>query len=203
MGTGLMNKLLKANDAVHRLVMTLLALCVLIAIGGGVWLYFKMNDGVGMSFFTNDRIDDTPTIVEQMREIGQWEFLSISDEELIDTVRTGFFSDDELVRIYYGTLRIGIDFSQCDEKWIEKDGDSIKIDLPPVQLLDENFLDETRTRSFFESGKWSNADRKAMADRAKAAMRKRQLTKANMALAQKNAEMQIKAFVSNVLASRP
>ena len=203
MGTGLMNKLLKTNDAIHRLVMTLVALCILIAIGWGVWLYFKMHDGVGMSFFTNDRIDDTPTIVEQMREIGQWEFLSISDEELIDTVRTGFFSDDELVRIYYGTLRIGIDFSQCDEKWIEKDGDSIKIDLPPVQLLDENFLDETRTRSFFESGKWSNADRKAMSDRAKAAMRKRQLTKANMALAQKNAEMQIKAFVSNVLASRP
>ena len=198
-----MNKLLKTNDAIHRLVMTLVALCILIAIGWGVWLYFKMHDGVGMSFFTNDRIDDTPTIVEQMREIGQWEFLSISDEELIDTVCTGFFSDDELVRIYYGTLRIGIDFSQCDEKWIEKDGDSIKIDLPPVQLLDENFLDETRTRSFFESGKWSNADRKAMSDRAKAAMRKRQLTKANMALAQKNAEMQIKAFVSNVLASRP
>ena len=198
-----MNKILKTNDAVHRFVMTLVALCVLIAIGWGVWLYFKMNEGVGMSFFTNDRIDDTPTIVEQMREIGQWEFLSISDEELIDTVRTGFFSDDELVRIYYGTLRIGIDFSQCDEKWIEKEGDSIKIDLPPVQLLDENFLDEARTRSFFESGKWSNADRKAMADRAKAAMRKRQLTKANMSLAQKNAEMQVKAFVNSVLASRP
>lgn len=203
MGIRLMNKILKTNDAVHRFVMTLVALCVLIAIGWGVWLYFKMNEGVGMSFFTNDRIDDTPTIVEQMREIGQWEFLSISDEELIDTVRTGFFSDDELVRIYYGTLRIGIDFSQCDEKWIEKEGDSIKIDLPPVQLLDENFLDEARTRSFFESGKWSNADRKAMADRAKAAMRKRQLTKANMSLAQKNAEMQVKAFVNSVLASRP
>lgn len=203
MGIRLMNKILKTNDAVHRLVMTLVALCVLIVIGWGVWLYFKMNEGVGMSFLTNDRIDDTPTIVEQMREIGQWEFLSISDEELIDTVRTGFFSDDELVRIYYGTLRIGIDFSQCDEKWIEKEGDSIKIDLPPVQLLDENFLDEARTRSFFESGKWSNADRKAMADRAKAAMRKRQLTKANMSLAQKNAEMQVKAFVNSVLASRP
>lgn len=203
MGIRLMNKILKTNDAVHRFVMTLVALCVLIAIGWGVWLYFKMNEGVGMSFLTNDRIDDTPTIVEQMREIGQWEFLSISDEELIDTVRTGFFSDDELVRIYYGTLRIGIDFSQCDEKWIEKEGDSIKIDLPPVQLLDENFLDEARTRSFFESGKWSNADRKAMADRAKAAMRKRQLTKANMSLAQKNAEMQVKAFVNSVLASRP
>jgi hypothetical protein len=134
-----------------------------------------------------------------MKEIGQWEFLSISDEELVDTVRRGFFSDDELVRIYYGTLRIGIDFSLCDEKWIERKGDSIKVDLPPVQLLDENFLDETRTKSFFESGKWTNADRKAMADRAKALMRKRCLTKENMDLAQKNAEAQVNAFVKMII----
>lgn len=43
-----------------------------------------------LSFSSNEEIDFTPTIVERMRSIGQWEFLSISDEELIDTVRTGF-----------------------------------------------------------------------------------------------------------------
>ncbi|MBQ9561715.1 MAG: DUF4230 domain-containing protein [Prevotella sp.] len=182
--------------------MTLVALCILVAVGAIVWMGYKMKDN-SLSIGINDKIDQTPTVVSQIREIGQWEFLSITDEELIDTVRTGFFSDDELVRIYYGTLRIGIDFSQCDEKWIERDGDSIKIDLPPVQLLDENFLDEARTKSFFESGKWSNADRKAMADRAKAAMRKRCLTDANMKQAQQIAEQQIKMFVGNVLVSAP
>jgi len=202
MGTGLGNKIFKIGDAVNRLSMTLVALCILVAVGAIVWMGYKMKDN-SLDIGINDKIEQTPTVVSQIREIGQWEFLSITDEELVDTVRTGFFSDDELVRIYYGTLRIGIDFSQCDEKWIERDGDSIKIDLPPVQLLDENFLDEARTKSFFESGKWSNADRKAMADRAKAVMRKRCLTDANMKQAQQIAEQQIKMFVGNVLVSAP
>ena len=194
MGAGLGRKFFKIGNAVNRMSMTLVALCVVAVVCVVLWMGYKMKDD-GMRLGVSDKIDETPTMIEQMREIGQWEFLAISDEELIDTVRTGFFSDDELARIYYGTLRIGIDFSLCDEDWIERDGDSIKIDLPPVQLLDENFLDEARTKSFFEKGKWSNADRKAMADRAKRKMRERCLTKQNLDIAQKNAEQQVNAFV--------
>ena len=194
MGAGLGRKFFKIGNAVNRMSMTLVALCVVAVVCVVLWMGYKMKDD-GIKLGISDKIDETPTMIEQMREIGQWEFLAISDEELIDTVRTGFFSDDELARIYYGTLRIGIDFSLCDEDWIERDGDSIKIDLPPVQLLDENFLDEARTKSFFEKGKWSNADRKAMADRAKRKMRERCLTKQNLDIAQKNAERQVNAFV--------
>lgn len=194
MGAGLGRKFFKIGNAVNRMSMTLVALCVVAVVCVVLWMGYKMKDD-GIKLGISDKIDETPTMIEQMREIGQWEFLAISDEELIDTVRTGFFSDDELARIYYGTLRIGIDFSLCDEDWIERDGDSIKIDLPPVQLLDENFLDEARTKSFFEKGKWSNADRKAMADRAKRKMRERCLTKQNLDIAQKNAEQQVNAFV--------
>ena len=193
-----LRKLMSASNAINKVTLTLASLCFLAIVGVIVWMGYKIKDD-SLTVGYSDKIDDTPTIVEQMKEIGQWEFLSISDEELVDTVRRGFFSDDELVRIYYGTMRLGIDFSQCDEKWIERKGDSIKVDLPPVQLLDENFLDETRTKSFFESGKWTNADRKAMADRAKALMRKRCLTKENMDLAQKNAEAQVNAFVKMII----
>ena len=74
----------------------------------------------------DDQIGLTPTQIESIRQIGQWEFLSIADEELIDTVRRGFFSDDQLIRIYYGTLRLGIDLQQMKENAIsEKHG------LPP------------------------------------------------------------------------
>ncbi len=193
-----LRKLMSASNAVNKVTLTLASLCFLAIVGVIVWMGYKIKDD-SFTIGYSDKIDDTPTIVEQMKEIGQWEFLSISDEELVDTVRRGFFSDDELVRIYYGTMRLGIDFSQCDEKWIEREGDTIKVDLPPVRLLDENFLDETRTKSFFESGKWTNADRKAMADRAKALMRKRCLTKENMDLAQKNAEAQVNAFVKMII----
>ena len=193
-----LKRLFQAGTAINKLTLTLASICFLVIVGVIVWMGYRMKDD-NFSIGYSDKIDDTPTVVAQMKEIGQWEFLSISDEELVDTVRRGFFSDDELVRIYYGTLRIGIDFSQCDEKWIEREGDSVKVDLPPVQLLDENFLDETRTKSFFESGKWTNADRKAMADRAKTAMRRRCLTKENMDLAQKNAERQVNAFVKMII----
>lgn len=193
-----LRKLMSASNAINKVTLTLASLCFLAIVGVIVWMGYKIKDD-SFTIGYSDKIDDTPTIVEQMKEIGQWEFLSISDEELVDTVRRGFFSDDELVRIYYGTMRLGIDFSQCGEKWIEREGDTIKVDLPPVRLLDENFLDETRTKSFFESGKWTNADRKAMADRAKALMRKRCLTKENMDLAQKNAEAQVNAFVKMII----
>ena len=42
------------------------------------------------------RFEVTAVQVQKLKDIGQWEFLSISDEELIDTVRHGFFSDDQL-----------------------------------------------------------------------------------------------------------
>lgn len=144
-----------------------------------------------LSFSSNEEIDFTPTIVERMRSIGQWEFLSISDEELIDTVRTGFFTDDELVRIYYGTLSIGIDLRDCSKDWISTKGDTIFVTLPEVKLLDQNFIDEASSRSFFETGSWSNKDRKAMYERARQRMLSRCLTEENLNTARLNAREQI------------
>jgi hypothetical protein len=108
-----LRKLMSASNAINKVTLTLASLCFLAIVGVIVWMGYKIKDD-SFTIGYSDKIDDTPTIVEQMKEIGQWEFLSISDEELVDTVRRGFFSDDELVRIYYGTMRLGIDFSQCD-----------------------------------------------------------------------------------------
>lgn len=152
-----------------------------------------------IDFGINKGIEITPNVLTEVKKIGQWEFLSISDEEMVDTVRKGFFTDDELIRIYYGTLRIGLDFSQCEGEWIRTDGDSIILDLPPVKLLDDDFLDETRTQPFIESGKWSNADRQALAERAKTAMRARCLTPENMERAQKTADLQLRQFLEKML----
>lgn len=137
----------------------------------------------------------SPVIVEKMRSIGQWEFLSVSDEELVDTIRHGFFGDDELARIYYGTLRLGIDLSEAEEKWIRMDGDTVMVTLPAVKLLDNDFIDEARTRPFIEDGKWTEADRAALTRKAVAAMRRRCLTKDNIRKAEENAIEQVEAMV--------
>ena len=138
----------------------------------------------------NEKIDVTPTMIRSIEQIGEWSFLEINDEELVDTVRRGIFSNDELVRIYYGTLRLGINLKAAKEGWLSMSGDTLVAKLPPVRLLDNDFIDETRTRSFIASGKWSSVDRKEMYDRAVQKMRQRCLTKKNYAAAQLNAKEQ-------------
>lgn len=138
----------------------------------------------------DEKIDLTPTQIRAMEDIGEWEFLAVSDEELIDTTRHGFFGDAELVRIYYGTARLGIDMKEAKPGWIKAEGDSIVAVLPPIRLLDDDFIDEARTRSFIESGTWTHSDREALYQRALATMRKRCLTQANIKSAQTNAGTQ-------------
>lgn len=162
-------------------------LTLVVVIGGGLYWLNKDNK---VEVQEESQTTLSPTQVKSIEAIGQWEFLSVSDEELVDTVRHGFFGDDELVRIYYGTLRLGIDLKDAKEGWIQTDKDSIICTLPPIKLLDNNFIDEAKTRSFFESGKWTGADRQAMYDRAYAAMKRRCLSKSNVTTAQGNAQSQ-------------
>ena len=140
-------------------------------------------------------IDVTPQQIQSIRDIGQWEFLAISCEELVDTTRRRLFADDHLARIYYGTLRIGIDLSQLKDEWVETRADTVFLALPPVGLLDHRFIDEARTRSFHESGRWSAADREAMYRKAALMMRAHALTPQNLTTARENARAQIEKLM--------
>ena len=146
----------------------------------------------------DERIDITPSQIRSIEQIGEWSFLEINDEELIDTIRHGFFSDDELVRIYYGTLRLGINLKEAHEGWLVMQNDTLCAILPPVRLLDNNFIDETRTRSFIETGKWTHHDRKAMYNRAVQRMRRRCLTKKNYQSARDNARVQFEQMLRSM-----
>ena len=145
-----------------------------------------------VSLGSDKKIDITPEQIRSIKAIGQWEFLSITNEEMVDTVRRGFFSDDRLVRIYYGTMRLGIDLHQAKPGWIVAQGDSVVVTLPPVGLLDHDFIDEARTKSFFESGRWSAADREALYRRAYRQMLEGGLTEANIRSAENNADTQFR-----------
>lgn len=168
--------------------MAILAVTIMF-VGGMAWLRY-INSSNGIGFKTNRKIDITPAQIESIRRIGQWEFLSISDEELIDTVDRGFIKDRELSRIYYGTLRLGVDLGKTGKQWLTKRDTIVIATLPPIELLDSNFVDEARTRSFFESGKWSDSDREQLYNRAKRKMLSRCMTKDNISKAQENAREQ-------------
>ena len=147
---------------------------------------------------TNDTIDPTPTQIQSIRAIGEWEFLSVSAEEMVDTVRKGFFTDDELVRIYYGTLRLGVNMKQVEPKWIRQRNDTIFLTLPKVGLLDRDFIDEARTKSFFESGTWKAEDREALYKRAYRKMIAHCLTTANLNTAEDNARESFKKLLRSM-----
>lgn len=176
------------KDKILGSVVKILILILLIA--GGIWLALWLMRGTHMEVGTNKRIDLTPTQIESIRNIGQWEFLSVKDEELVDTMVRGFISDKELVRIYYGTLRLGIDLQRAEGDWIHVDDSVIIAKLPPIQLLDRNFIDEAQTRSFFESGSWTAADREDLYKRAYQKMLDRCLTKENITAAEEHAREQ-------------
>ena len=41
----------------------------------------------------DESINITPEQIESIKPIGEWEFLSVADEELVDTTRRGIFSE--------------------------------------------------------------------------------------------------------------
>ena len=143
----------------------------------------------------SERINLTPIRVQDIRDIGEWEFLSISDEELVDTLEEHWWRDKELIRIYRGTLRLGIDLSKADEQWIHLQGDTAVVDLPDVHLLDDNFIDEAHSEPFYEAGSWSQDDREALYRKAKRLMYERCYTAENLQTARDNATEQIGQFV--------
>jgi hypothetical protein len=151
-----------------------------------VWLYRSLGDA-RLEMGADDSIGLTPTQIESIKAVGEWEFLSISTEELVDTTRKRLFSDDQLVRIYYGTLRLGVNMKQVEPGWIQQRNDSLFLTLPKVGLLDHDFIDEARTKSFFESGTWKAADREAMYKQAYRKMIAHCLTPTNLRTAEDNA----------------
>nr|WP_314755169.1 DUF4230 domain-containing protein [uncultured Prevotella sp.] len=164
---------------------TILAAIVLI-----IGLYLLNKD----SFITisqNKKIDITPTQIRSIEAIGEWEFLAISNEELVDTVYKGFLGKkSELVRIYYGTLRLGIDLREAQPGWIKVEQDTIFATLPPIKLLDKDFIDEAKTLSFYQSGSWSEQTREHLYQKAYNAMLQRCMTPSNIKSAQENASRQ-------------
>lgn len=161
------------------------------------WIYRDIRDG-HIEFGADQQIDITPEQIKSIKEIGEWEFLSISDEELVDTIRLGIFSNDRLARIYYGTLRLGVNLKQVEPGWIVARGDTIDITLPQIDLLDRDFIDEARTRSFYESGTWSPKDRESMLQRAYHKMLQRGMTSQNLQIAKQNGDAQVRQVLQSM-----
>lgn len=178
-----------------KLSIIILAVVLLVA---AIVALLRLNRNNHLSFGTDSEIDVTPTQIVSIKAIGEWEFLAIADEELVDTVRKGIFSDDHLVRIYYGTVRLGINMHHVEPGWIKASGDSIEVTLPKIGLLDRDFIDEARTKSFHESGRWKPEAREALYKKAYQKMLRHCVTPENIRSAQQNGDAQFRHMMKTM-----
>lgn len=157
----------------NRYLIVLIAMLVI-----ATFIYFRCTRGEGtyLSIQKEKNIGLTAEEITSIKNIGQWEFLSMTTEEMTDTIRKQLVTDDRLVRIYKGTLRLGINLKKLPEDWINRHGDTVRLKLPPIELLDENFIDEAQTTTFYEHGRWSSQAKNAMYEKAKKSMIKRIMT---------------------------
>lgn len=153
-----------------------------------IYIGIKENSPIHLEVERNTRIDLTPEQILSVRDIGQWEFLTINTEELVEWQRSRTLTTDRLTRIYQGTLRLGIDMSKASDNWFTSLPDSTaQLILPHAALLDNNFIDEARSRSFYEKGPIPPEARDQLYAQARKKMMQRCLTPQNLQTTERNA----------------
>lgn len=185
---------MKAISILNKVKTALVAIAI-IAVAAVIYMSIRTVKSTDLGVVSDNRIDITPEQIESIKAIGEWEFLSVSDEEMVDTIRKAFFSDARLVRIYYGTMRLGLNMHHVKPGWIKASGDTVRLTLPPIELLDNDFIDEARTRAFHESGRWTANDREAMYRQAHRMMLAKGMTDANINHTKDNADAQMRQMM--------
>lgn len=164
-------------------ILVIIAAVATIVVVALAWVKCSRIDGplVEVKVEADKEIAVTPQVVKNIKDIRQWEFIKLTDEEVIDTVRkVAILPDDRLVLIFHGTPRIGIDLSDARQDWVVNSNDSLIVILPQPRLLDTQFIDEALTEVFAQSGSWSAGDRENMYEAARNRMIARALTADNV-----------------------
>lgn len=139
-------------------------------------------------------IGRTVNHITQVKAIGQWEALHISCEEMVDTTEEHFFGDKNLIKIYRGTMIIGIDLADAAKDWFTARGDTALLRLPKVRLLNPRFIDEAGTRTFYEKGTWNERVNEVLYEKARKAMLRRNLTSIQINFATDNIHRQFESM---------
>lgn len=145
-----------------------------------VWLWKGVSEAE-VSVGSDNTINVTPERIAEIRRLGQWEFLTVVDEVVVDTIRyRHIVSDDRLTCIYRGTVRLGINLDHASPDWVTNHGDTIEVRLPAPSVLDDRFIDEAATDVFYQNGKWGAYARELMYRRAAARMKADALSPENL-----------------------
>lgn len=76
--------------------------------------------------------------------------------------------------------------------------DTVVVTLPPVTLLNPQFIDEASIRTFHETGTWNAQAREQMYQKARRMMMDRCLSEENLRMAQETGKAHMKAVFRNL-----
>ena len=105
-------------------------------------------------------IDETPNVVTGIREMKQ--LTTACYYEDVDTLVTKTSDDplmlflderDRIQLIMNGKVRAGYDFAKLDESQVKISGDTLKLKLPPVEILD-TVCNPSDCEVFINEGNW-------------------------------------------------
>lgn len=158
-------------------------LAAVLAVIGIAAYYVHTFRGRSLSLLTvthNDKIEVTPEEILAMKDIAQWEFLSIDTEELVEHHEAHTFGDYHLVKIFRGRVSMGVDMTAAGEGWFQDSLSTAIVTLPPITILDDHFIDEARTTTFYEKGRFSAAVKQRLYAKAERAMMSRAMSPGNI-----------------------
>ena len=114
------------------------------------------NNGTFQNIFTSKpiTIDKTENFIEEINKLAEFTTATYYQEITINKVKKRTLFNAELVIIVKGKVRAGFDMSALTEKDIIIENKTIRIKLPPVEILDV-ITNPSNFETFVESGKWS------------------------------------------------
>ena len=166
-------------------VLLLLIVVVLLTIS-----YFKCEAPVKIE--NQEIVDVSPTVIKQLQIRKEWCFREIAMEETSEIKGiTG-----SLLKRYYGVMRLGVKLDSINENYVQfyKNEQVLTIQLPKIEVLDDNFIDETKTETLVENAwtKFNNEELKRCFNQAKRKMIENNFTTKNIELAEDQGKTEIK-----------
>lgn len=113
---------------------------------------------VGFKFITNTQngkytfTSNSQTVIKELRALHRLETASFTIEKVIDAGTNGnqfqqFLFGDRILLIAHGEVIAGFDLAKLDEKAISVEGTTLRMTLPPPQIL-SSALDTNETRVY-------------------------------------------------------
>jgi hypothetical protein len=131
---------------INKIGVVVLAILFFLFLLVGFWLFRKAGDSE-YTFRTSSQ-----TVIKELRELNRLETASFTIEKVIDAGTTGnrfqeILFGDRILLIAHGDVIAGFDFSKLKENDVAVDGKTLRLTLPPPQILLAR-LDSQQTRVY-------------------------------------------------------